>query len=229
MKGKSMADGRALLLDCDGVIVHSEPLNFRCWNDAFAEIMGITVDGNYTQIVGLDLERLYSHWCTKAGLRENELSADTKKRLLSKKSELFIERAPDQLERMPGIHKLIQTAKGRGIMVAVVSAALEKRLEFTLQSVGLLDTIDFIQPGETVLKKHNNFKDYRRAALELKAEPGRSLAVEDSISGVQAALFGNIGMVYGLTTSYSRAQLLQAGSHKVFNSLEKIIDFVESW
>lgn len=216
----------ALLLDCDGVIAHSEPLNFSCWNDAYEQLLGIRLSGDYQQLVGLDLEGIHSLWhslCCQNDKRKNiELSNEIKLKLLEVKNNLFYQRAETQLRSVEGIQALIQRAKQQALPIAVVSAALRKRLEFTLHSVGLEGVFDLILSGEDIPATGEPLKDYQRAARALSVPPEACIVVEDSSSGIRAARAAGIGCIYGITTSHDEASLWQAGADRVVSTLKEV-------
>lgn len=216
------SQGDALLLDCDGVIVHSEPLNFACWNDAYEQVLGIRLSGDYRQLVGLDLEAIHALWCRGGKLSSAQLGDEAKRDLLEIKSQLFRQRAKTHLKPVDGIRGLIQRARRLGWPLAVVSAALGKRLELTLRIAGLSGAFDLLLSGEDIPPGPEPLKDYRRAARELSVPPEACVVVEDSASGVRAARIAGIGNVFGLTTSYDEGSLRNAGAHWVVSSLAEV-------
>ena len=215
----------ALLLDCDGVIALSEPLNFRCWNDAYTTLLNIRLTGDYRQLVGLDLEGIYALWAqaNKSGQNgKNELEQEIKDKLLASKNRLFYQRAAEHLQPVQGIHALIQRARERAWPVAVVSAALKERLSFTLEAVGLGDAFDLILAGEDIPAEGEGLKEYGRAAEMFPLPPHTCVVVEDSASGIRAARRAGIGRIYGITTSCSEDVLFEAGADYVIQALAEV-------
>jgi HAD superfamily hydrolase (TIGR01509 family) len=216
----------ALLLDCDGVIALSEPLNFSCWNDAYAELLGIRLSGDYRQLVGLTLEGIYALWA-RSGQHDKDgkigqLDEEMKGKLLVRKNRLFYQRAAEHLRAVQGIHGLIQRARERAWPVAVVSAALKERLAFTLEAVGLGDAFDLILAGEDIPAGGEGLKEYGRAAEIFSLPPQACVVVEDSASGIQAARYAGIGRIYGITTSCSKELLSNAGADYVIEALAEV-------
>ena len=209
----------ALLLDCDGVIALSEPLNFRCWNDAYGELLDIRLTGDYRQLVGLDLEGIYARWAPDG---QPELAEEIKSKLLANKNRLFYQRAAEHLQPVQGIHALIQRARERAWPVAVVSAALKERLSFTLEAVGLGDAFDLILAGEDIPAEGEGLKEYGRAAEMFSLPPHTCVVVEDSASGIRAARRAGIGRIYGITTSCSEDVLFEAGADYVIQALAEV-------
>ncbi|MCI5167743.1 MAG: HAD family phosphatase, partial [Candidatus Electrothrix sp. GM3_4] len=198
---------------------HSEPLNFRCWNDAYATLLDIRLAGDYRQLVGLDLEGIYALWAPDG---QPELAEEIKGKLLASKNRLFYQRAAEHLHAVQGIHDLIQRARERTWPVAVVSAALKERLTFTLEAVGLGDAFDLILAGEDIPAGGEGLKDYGRAAEMFSLPPQACVVVEDSASGIRAARYAGIGRIYGITTSCSKELLSNAGADYVIQALAEV-------
>lgn len=211
----------ALLLDCDGVIVHSEPLNFACWNDAYDQCFGVRLAGDYRQIVGLDIEGIHACWERKLK-KNNPLRAEEKQQLLAVKNDFFSQRITEYLRPVEGIYDLLGRARLQGWPLAVVSAALRKRLMLTLQAVGLAEAADLILSGEDMLPGAEPYKDYERAATAFSLPPHVCIVVEDSGTGIRAARKAGIGCIYGLTTTYDAATLYKEGADLAVNSLREV-------
>jgi beta-phosphoglucomutase-like phosphatase (HAD superfamily) len=207
----------ALILDCDGVLVDTEPVHFECWNRAFDELLGLRVSGDHTQLVGLTLDEIYRLW---AG--SQTLTDDARARVLARKTELFYTVGQGRLSPMPGSLELIQRARSRGWYVALVSRAYRLRLHRTLEMARMPAAFDAVLGYEDAVDAATDRKNHARAAAMFGIEPANSLVVEDSVSGVRDARACGIGRVVGLTTSLSAAALREAGAHEVVNYLDAI-------
>jgi beta-phosphoglucomutase-like phosphatase (HAD superfamily) len=208
---------RALILDCDGVLVDTEPVHFECWNLAFDELLGLRVPGDHTQLVGLTLDEIYRLW---AG--SQTLTDEARARVLARKTELFYTVGQGRLVPMPGSLGLIQRARSLGWYVSLVSRAYRLRLHRTLEMAGMPSAFDAVLGYEDAVDPATDQKNHARAAIMFSIDPANSLVVEDSLSGVRDARACGIGRVVGLTTSLSAAALREAGAHEVVNHLSEI-------
>jgi beta-phosphoglucomutase-like phosphatase (HAD superfamily) len=208
---------RALILDCDGVLVDTEPVHFECWNQAFHELLGLRVPGDHTQLVGLTLDEIYRLWAGSEALTD-----DARARVLARKTELFYTVGQGRLVPIPGSLELIQRARSLGWYVALVSRAYRLRLHRTLEMAGMPAAFDAVLGYEDAVDPTTDRKNHARAAVMFGIEPANSLVVEDSVSGVRDALACGIGRVIGLTTSLSAAALWEAGAHEVVSHLDAI-------
>ena len=65
---------------------------------------------------------------------------------------------------------------------------------------------------------------FLRAARLLGVEPGRTVVLEDAISGVQAGSAGNFGLVIGIARKGNADELTHHGAHLAVHDLEELID-----
>ena len=62
------------------------------------------------------------------------------------------------------------------------------------------------------------------AAQLLGVEPARAIVIEDALSGVQAGLNGNFGLVIGVARKGNAEELRHEGAHLVVNDLSELVD-----
>jgi beta-phosphoglucomutase len=213
---------RMLIMDLDGVLVDTEPLNFECWNSAFEQILGFRIEGVHTQLVGLTLDEIYALWMRSCPDPDLRLDTTLRGRLLARKTELFLELGVDRLTPMPGSIELVRVAREGGWYTALASRSLRRRLHKTLEFAHIPALFDVMLGGEDIVDPDTDRKIHSRAAHVFGIAPADCLVVEDSISGIIDALAAGIGTVIGLTTSLDRAALQTAGAHRVIDRLSDI-------
>ena len=214
---------RALILDFDGVLVDSEALNFRAWDQAFAEQKALRVSGGYQQIVGLSLAQLYDHWPLRNGHDPAALSALDRQALLARKNELFFSWATDQLQIMPGSVDLVARARSAGWYVALASRARRLRLLRTLELIRFPLPFDVIMGSEDSVDALTDRKVHSRAGAVFGIDSSACVVIEDSRSGVADACAAAIGHVIGLTSSADASTLREAGAHEVVTALVNVV------
>jgi beta-phosphoglucomutase-like phosphatase (HAD superfamily) len=62
------------------------------------------------------------------------------------------------------------------------------------------------------------------AAKLLGVEPSRAVVVEDALSGIEAGLAGNFGLVIGVARRDNAEELRRHGAHLVVNDLGELVD-----
>lgn len=213
---------RALILDFDGVIAHTEPVHFAAWKQAFGELHGLYIEGDYTQLTGLSLQDIYRLWLTANGRGNDHLSEAHKQALLARKTELFFELAAGHLHPLPGSLELIQRAVDAGWYAAVASRALRWRLHRNLELIGMPALFTVVLGSEDVVDSVTDRKVHSRIAHMLDLDPAACVVIEDSASGVADAVDCGIGRVIGLTSSLDAAVLWQARAHEVVDQLDEV-------
>jgi len=210
---------RCLILDFDGVLVDTEPLHFEGWQTAFDNLMGIRIEDNYHQLVGLSLEQIYQLW---GGSKFDLLTTDLRQQLLALKTETFLKLASEQLQPMPGSVDLLRRAQAAGWYTALVTRSLRMRLHRTLDIIHMPALFDVILGSEDSVDPLTDCKDHARAAHIFNIDPLDCVVIEDSVSGIRDAIASGIGTVIGLTSSLSAEVLSQAGAHQIVFHLDDV-------
>jgi HAD superfamily hydrolase (TIGR01509 family) len=210
---------RCLILDFDGVLVDTEPLHFESWQQAFDQLMGIRIEDNYHQLIGLSLEQIYQLW---AGSKVDLLTSDMRQQLLALKTETFLALATKQLQPMPGSLDLLRRAQAAGWYTALVTRSLRMRLHRTLDIIHMPALFDVILGSEDAVDPVTDRKDHARAARIFNIDPLACVVIEDSVSGIKDALKSGIGTVIGLTSSLDGKILAQAGAHQVVSHFDEV-------
>lgn len=168
----------AVLFDCDGVLVDSEPISERAWRSALAEY-GIDL-GDFAPWVGTTDESIAVRYAADAGVSPAVLADRAAALLLEGLSEHPLEVFPDAL-------KALDQVDGSTLASAVVTNSESWRLQAILASAGLeerfavrvtADDVDHPKPAADI---------YLLASRLVDIDPSRCLVVEDSPTGVASA------------------------------------------
>jgi beta-phosphoglucomutase family hydrolase len=120
--------------------------------------------------------------------------------------------------------KLIRELKEKGIRIGVASSS--KNCEQVLKAAGLLELmetrVDGVVSAELGLKGKPEPDIFTTAADNLGVTYGRSIVVEDAVSGVAAGKKGNFGLVIGIAREHNGRELLINGADIVVNDMEEI-------
>ncbi|NET09074.1 MAG: HAD family phosphatase [Symploca sp. SIO2B6] len=214
---------RMLIFDFDGVVVDTERVHFDSWNAAFEQMYGVTMSGDHTQIVGLSLDQLFVMWQQQGLLPPSKLTNQDKFNFLECKTAHFYRIGATKLAAMAGLSELVQQVRAQGWYVAIASRSRRLRLLKTLELVGITIPFDIILGTEDVVNSSSDRKEHHRAAHIFGIESNHCIVIEDSPSGVADAIASGIGHVIGITTSFNRQSLLDAGAHVVVNALEQVV------
>nr|WP_315236495.1 HAD family phosphatase [uncultured Albidiferax sp.] len=211
----------AVLFDCDGVLVDSEPLTNgvlrdmlaeRGWELSAAECMRFFV-GKAVMDEVASIEKHTGQPVTEAWMSE----------FRSRRNQAL----QDQLLPIPNIHAAVQaihTAYAGGI--ACASGADRIKVELQLRKVGLIEYFDGRVFSGHEMPRSKPWPDvYLAAAAALQANPQRCAVVEDTVTGVRAGVAAG-ATVFGYapaTSGHVDAQTLRgAGASATFTDMEHL-------
>ena len=206
---------RAVLFDFDGVIVNSEPLHFRAFQEVLkSERIDLSEDEYYSELIGFDDKNAIRHVFAK---HERPLAPGTFLRVMTKKTEGMmdlIRRKPPQA--LPGVEEFVR-GLWRNYPLAVCSGAVLAEIEAMLEGVSLRDCFGTIVAAEDVTKGKPDPEGYLMTAqlisekLKLK-DPLKSadcLIVEDAPAVIQSVK--RVGFpTLAVATSYGASSLGEA-------------------
>jgi HAD superfamily hydrolase (TIGR01509 family) len=206
---------RAMIFDCDGVIVDNEPLHLRMFQKVLGE-EGIALDRReyYKTYLGMD-----DKGCFTAVLQTHgrPVAGGMIDRLIERKARYYEEAIRQEFILFPGIVSLVQRAAKR-YPLAVASGALRSEIGLILDSAGIASAIRVIVSAEDVSEGKPHPEGFQKALHRLNAlspeprppiRPDECLVIEDSIAGVQAARAAGMRCL-AVTNSYKAEELKQA-------------------
>jgi HAD superfamily hydrolase (TIGR01509 family) len=194
----------ALLFDLDGTLVNSDAEHLRAFQRVFAA-HGIRLDkAEYdSRILGSDNAAIGRAFL--AHLTPAEQAATLSAKEASYRDNL------GAIEPVAGVEALLDFADANDLACAVVTNAPRANVEKVLGALGLDERLPLRVVGGEVERAKPDPLPYATALRRLGAEAAHSLAFEDSLSGVRAALGAGLAVV-GLTTTLDAATLIGAGA-----------------
>ena len=130
------------------------------------------------------------------------------------------------VEAYEGSVRFIHQLRGHGFKVAVVSSS--ENCEAVLKAADLEALFEVRVDGAMVEAQHLAGKPapdtFLIAARLLGVEPARAVVVEDALSGVEAGLAGNFGLVVGVARRGNAEELRRHGAHLVVDDLGELVD-----
>jgi HAD superfamily hydrolase (TIGR01509 family) len=211
-----MRDLQLVIFDCDGVLVDSEVIS----NDVLAR--SLTTEGLPTTLAearhdyqGLLLADVISRAQAKLG---RSLPEDWLERFERDRTEVFHR----ELQPVPGAAEAVQRISAAGVAVCVASQGKIEKTKLTLSLTGLRHLF----PGAALFsaysvprgKPHPDL--FLHAAAVMEAKPARCAVVEDTASGVTAAVAAGMRAL-GYVADSDEVALRRAGA-EVLRSLEEL-------
>lgn len=200
----------SLLFDLDGTLVHTDHVHFVAFNAMLAEF-GRSVDqATYNrEIAGFANADIMARLFPELSRSEHQRIADSK--------EARFRDLAETLMPQPGLLDLISAADAQDIPRAVVTNAPRENAELMLRAIGLSHGWTTIVLAEELPRAKPDPLPYSHALDVIGAAAQRSVAFEDSRSGVRAAAAAGLPVV-GMTTTQDEATLMNEGA--VFGALD---------
>ncbi len=199
---------RAILFDCDGVIVDTEPLHLAAFQEALLqEAIQLRDRDYYEKYLGTD-----DRDCFRLVFESERrpLTPDHLDRLIERKARIYRELAPTRLTVYPGIVTFVHQAAEQ-FQLAVVSGALRAEVEMALEVAQIRNLFPVIVGQEDVSAGKPAPEGFllAKAMLDPNLAPHECVVIEDSLQGVSAAKRAGMRCL-ALTTSYPREMLSDA-------------------
>ena len=211
-----MRDLQLVIFDCDGVLVDSETISNAVLARALtAEGLPTTLPQSRRDYQGLLLAEIDSRAQAKLG---RPLAKDWIERYERDRTIAFRR----ELRAVPGVAEAIQQIKEAGPAVCVASQGkLEKtRLSLQLTKLDPLFVDEALFSAYSVPRGKPHPDLFLHAAQAMAAEPSRCAVVEDTLSGVTAAVAAGMRVV-GYAAD-SDAAVLRAAGAEVFEAMEEL-------
>lgn len=235
----------AVLFDMDGVLTMTMKIHAACWKRMFDDYLRqrttshgqvfrpfevatdykayvdgkLRYDGVQAFLASRGIELPY-------GSPEDGSTQETVCGLGNRKDRMLNELiATDGVEILDGAVELVCRIRKAGLKTAVVSAS--KNCEKILGAASLTNLFDTVVDGNVAARLGLRGKPapdtFLEAARELKAEPSRTVVVEDAIAGVAAGRSGAFGFIIGVDHHGDKTVLLKHGADIVVESLLELL------
>jgi HAD superfamily hydrolase (TIGR01509 family) len=206
----------AVLFDCDGVLVDSEPITLRVMTAALNEI-GLKL--NYEQTVARFMGKALPE---ELPAIEAELGYAVPKDFIA----TFRAQRNIALERdivsVHGAHALVQQLKAAQIAYAVASGADCVKMRITLGKTGLLGDFEHALVGSDMVAHTKPAPDvYLLAASMLGVNPRDCLVIDDTPTGIRAGVAAGATAIGYANFTDPRA-LLAAGASAVIHRMQDL-------
>ena len=206
----------AVLFDCDGVLVDSEPIANRVLAEHLTAVgLVLTPAEVEAQFVGLPLvqsisriEGLLGHALPTSWYANYQRARDQALR--------------EELRPVAGIHSLLDGLMTQPYKLAVASGAEREKLNLNLQLTRLQSYFrDKTFSGSDVAHSKPAPDVYLLAAKQLGVNPARCVVIEDTVTGTLAGVAAGM-TVWGYAARTSAEPLLAAGASQVFVHMDEL-------
>jgi beta-phosphoglucomutase len=216
---------RAVIFDCDGVIVDSEPHHLKAFKEVLAEEgISLSTEEYYSTYLAMD-----DKGCFEAILHAHDRPVDNKilKKLIIRKMEVYRRLSQQELFLYPGVVDLVNKLKDR-YRLAIASGAFRGEVKFALDKGGMRDAFPVMVTAQDVRNGKPHPEAFQTALAQINQRdpvpsppirPDECLVIEDSLHGIEGAKGAGMKCL-AVTNSYPKEKLTHAD--KVVESLKGI-------
>ncbi|MGB4609559.1 MAG: HAD-IA family hydrolase [Saccharofermentanales bacterium] len=207
----------AILFDCDGVLVDSEPALAQVAAEVFREADIPANPEDFTPYIGTGEDTYLGEVVRKYGYIYNpEIKHEVYAR--------YIAEAEKYVKTFPGTIDLLKTLKSKDIKTAVASSADLIKVEANIKALGFNDFDSIITGSEIERKKP--FPDiYLLAAEKVGVEPANCIVIEDATAGIESGKAAGM-ITIGFTSACSEKELEQAGADFIVDDYFTMQDLI---
>lgn len=195
---------KALLVDFDGTLVDSAKPLFATYKK-FLKLQGSKGSSHeFKSLMGPTLAEVV------ATLKKNHHLTKSQEALYQAYTHLLKQMYEVLVQPMSEAIPVLLYLKKQGVKLVLVSSANRALISLFLARRGLQDLFDHIVTGDDVKRGKPDPMIYQLALKKAKVAPQASLALEDSINGVQSALNAHIN-VWKLNSRAKKIDLKKQG------------------
>lgn len=199
---------KAVIFDFNGIIINDEPIHQQLMEEILLEENLVLKPGEYQKICLGRSDRA----CLRDLLASRGRVVDEEylTKLQQKKAQSYAKQIEilEKLPLYPGLHDLIFKIRATNLKLAIVSGAIRKEIELVLERAELVEYFKIIVAADDINTSKPKPDGYLLAVErvsqeypELNLQANECLAIEDTLSGIQAAKAAGMKVV-GVANTY---------------------------
>eukprot|EP00873_Tetraselmis_striata_P023943 jgi/Tetstr1/444207/TSEL_032100.t1 len=205
----TLSSVKGILFDIDGTLCNSDPLHLAVFQDMLAEVGfngGAAIDEEFfrVRIAGRHNPDIMADFFP-------EWPEDKQTQFSDDKEARFRMLAGDRLERMPGLSEFLQWMDQAGVRRVAVTNAPRANAEVMLGGMRLREEFEALVIGAECSRPKPFPDPYQAGLAALGMRPDETIAIEDSPSGLRAAVAAGIPTI-GIMSGQTAESLVAAGA-----------------
>jgi beta-phosphoglucomutase len=209
---------RAVIFDLDGVLIDSEIVHARAWEQAL-RIEGIEMHIDwFKDWFGKDAGAMLDYFT-----KNFELTCSPNE-LLNRKRQYYTEQINKKADLYPGTKNAIRELKGFELGIATSSTSDNVRI--ILKTNKLESSFKVIIGYNEVSNWKPHPEPYLKAARGLGVEPGQCVVIEDTATGITAGKSAGM-MVLGVKNTQTEKQLEECD--RIFKTTPEAIEWIKNY
>jgi len=182
---------KAVIFDCDGILVDTEYLKFLAWQEALAtHNIEFSIE-EYMPLVGHSSKNILQMIRLSKQIEITDSVIEVK----NAKYKMLQQQGVPAILAMVELARQLSANKSNGLMLGLASSAPKAEILANLQQIGLENAFDVVVSGSDDLEQYIDIEDknkpkpyiYIEASKRLNIPPEHCLVFEDTKAGVDAA------------------------------------------
>lgn len=210
---------KAVLFDMDGLMIDSEPLNFKAWKSVFETYsINLKEDEFNQRYVGISDKEGTEDMVTRYKLSISAAELSQVKRSIYKQ---FLQ---TQLVPKPGLINLLINLQKKEYKTAIGSGSSLEEIQMVVKKLDIFHLINTFVSAEEVSKGKPAPDIYLEVAKRLKVNPNECLVLEDAAPGVKAAKAAGM-MCFAIPSRETKGHDFSLAD-KILNSLSEVFNLL---
>jgi beta-phosphoglucomutase family hydrolase len=172
----------AIIFDMDGVLIDSERISFKCFQEVFKEHNYQIDEKFYLKLIGRNVKSIKTMMEEEYGI---DFPFDT---IYKKKANLALEITDKNgVIIKPGVHELLDYLNKENYKIAVATSTRRERALQLLEEAKIKEKVNYVICGDQVENSKPNPEIFLKAAKGVNVKPEKCIVIEDSDAGITAA------------------------------------------
>lgn len=176
-----------VIFDLDGTLIDSEAIYRKGWSHVLKAYGHDLHESEFEVMRGKSTN--HNNEIIKSYLGTDELVQEARQQ---RETYYFNALEQGDIQLKAGALELIEQTKAQGLKLAVATSSYKERGLASLQALDLLKYFDYLAFGDEVTHSKPHPEIYQRILDEATVHSDQAIAIEDSTSGLQAALAAGI-------------------------------------
>ncbi len=205
-----------MIFDMDGVIADSEHLHFEAEKHILQQ-HGIEAPwSEWHQFTGQTDQKIFQYIVEH--FSDGRYTADD---LIAAKYRIFLDILRQKLQPIPGVMDFLDWAKAHYEKLALTTSSQRLIQQTIFEVLRLHSYFDVVITGNCIQHSKPHPEPYLKTLAALNLPASECMVVEDSLNGIKSAKAAGC-RVAAITTSFSKAQLLECGADLVFDRFAEL-------
>ncbi|WP_315066944.1 HAD family phosphatase [uncultured Clostridium sp.] len=172
----------AVIFDMDGVLIDSERISFKCFQEVLKDYDYEMDEKVYLKFIGRNYDGI-------GKVLKEEYGEDFPfEEIYKKKSKMALEFTnKNGVKVKPDVHELIDYLNNKNYKIAVATSTRRERAIELLGEARIKDKVNYVVCGDQVEHSKPNPEIFLKAAKGLDVKPENCMVIEDSDAGITAA------------------------------------------